>query len=32
MFWSGFATGCLSVIVAEIIGIIAYAIKRRKKK
>lgn len=30
MFWSGFAVGCLAVIVAEIGGIIAYAFKRGK--
>lgn len=30
MFWNGFAIGCLTVIVAEIIGIIIYAVKRRK--
>ena len=30
MFGFGFAVGCLSVIVAEIIGIIVYATKRRK--
>jgi hypothetical protein len=32
MFWNGFATGCLAVIVSEIIGIIAYAVKRGNKK
>ena len=30
MFWSGFAVGCLAVLVAEIIGIVAYALKRGK--
>jgi hypothetical protein len=30
MFWNGFAVGCLAVIVAEIIGIIVYAVKRGK--
>lgn len=31
MFWYGFSVGCLAIIVAEIGGIIAYAIKKTKK-
>lgn len=31
MFWYGFSVGCLAIIVAEIIGIIVYAIKKTKK-
>ena len=30
MFWNGFTVGCLAVIVAEIFGIIVYAVKRGK--
>lgn len=32
MFWYGFVIGCLLVIVAEITGIIVYALKGGKKK
>ena len=32
MFWYGFTVGCLAVIIAEISGMIVYAIKRGKKK
>lgn len=31
MFWNGFVYGCLAVILAEIIGIIVYTIKKTKK-
>ena len=27
MFWYGFTVGCFAVIVAEVVGIIVYAIK-----
>lgn len=36
MFWYGFLTGalsgCLAVFIFEIVGIIAYAIKRKRGK
>ena len=32
MFWYGFTVGCLAIILAEIVGILAYAIKRGGKK
>ena len=32
MFLFGFVVGCLTIIVAEVAGIIVYAVKRSKKK
>lgn len=28
MFWHGFTVGCLAVILAEIVGVMVYAIKK----
>lgn len=32
MFWSGFAFGCLTIILAEVFGITVYAVKKGERK